>query len=94
MTDQNLSHYPAGVDIRGSITPEFAEILTPDAVNFVATLNRTFAGRHEELLQRRAQRLPWNSFQADSPRASSKRAAMLLKSTGRDGTAEGTYKSA
>ncbi len=24
MTDQNLSHYPAGVDIRGPVTPEFA----------------------------------------------------------------------
>src|SRR6266516_3073545 len=56
MTDQNLYHYPAGVDIRGPVTPEFAEILTPDAMNFVATLNRTFAGRREELLQRRAQR--------------------------------------
>jgi len=56
MTDQNLSHYPAGVEIRGSITPEFAEILTPDAMNFVAALARPFANRREELLQRRAQR--------------------------------------
>src|SRR5438128_1388488 len=56
MTDQNLSHYPAGVDIRGPVTPEFAEILTPDAMNLVATLVRAFADRREELLQRRAQR--------------------------------------
>src|SRR5215469_6958848 len=56
MTEQNLSHYPAGVEIRGSITPEFAEILTPDAMNFVAALARPFANRREELLQRRAQR--------------------------------------
>src|SRR5438876_6695521 len=56
MTDQNLSHYPAGVDTRGPVTPEFAEILTPDAMHFVATLIRAFADRREELLQRRAQR--------------------------------------
>src|SRR6266704_3657555 len=56
MTDQNLSHYPAGVDIRGPVTPEFAEILTPDAMNLVATLVRAFADRREELLQRRVQR--------------------------------------
>jgi len=44
------------IHITGAITPEFAEILTPEAVNFVATLARTFAGRREELLQKRAQR--------------------------------------
>lgn len=56
MANPNLSHYPQGVEIRGSITPEFAEILTPDAMNFVATLIRTFADRRESLLQRRVQR--------------------------------------
>ena len=56
MTNQNLSHYPPGVEIRGSITPEFAEIVTPDAMNFVATLIRAFADRRDGLLQRRAQR--------------------------------------
>ena len=40
MTNQS---YPEGVEIRGSITPEFAEILTPDAMHFVATLIRAFA---------------------------------------------------
>jgi malate synthase len=48
--------YPKGVEIRGSITPEFAEILTPDAMHFVATLIRAFADRRDMLLQRRAQR--------------------------------------
>jgi malate synthase len=48
--------YPAGIEISGHITPEFAEILTPEAVGFVATLVRAFSGRREELLQRRAQR--------------------------------------
>jgi malate synthase len=44
------------IEIIGSITPEFAEILTPEAMSFVATLVRAFAGRREELLQRRVQR--------------------------------------
>src|SRR2546421_675879 len=45
-----------GIEITEPITPEFAEILTPDAMHFVATLIRAFADRREELLQRRAQR--------------------------------------
>jgi malate synthase len=44
------------IQITGDITPEFEEILTPEAVTFVATLARTFAARREELLQKRAQR--------------------------------------
>jgi malate synthase len=44
------------IQITGSITPEFAEILTPEAISFVATLVRAFADRREELLQRRVQR--------------------------------------
>ena len=45
-----------GIEITEPVTPEFAEILTPDAMHFVATLVRAFASRREELLQRRAQR--------------------------------------
>ena len=41
MTNQN--YYPAGVEIRSTIAPEFAEIVTPDAMQFVATLIRAFA---------------------------------------------------
>src|SRR5258706_2236165 len=44
------------IEITEPVTPEFAEILTPDAIQFVATLVRTYADRREELLQRRAQR--------------------------------------
>src|ERR1700693_1579696 len=44
------------IQITGAVTPEFAEILTPEALNFVATLSRAFASRREELLQRRARR--------------------------------------
>ncbi len=42
--------------ITGAITPEFAEILTPEAVNFVATLARAFTKRRESLLQMRVRR--------------------------------------
>ena len=48
--------FPEGIEIKGPITPEFAEILTPEALGFVATLERAFSGRREELLQRRIQR--------------------------------------
>ncbi len=48
--------YAQGIEISGEITPEFAEILTPEAMNFVATLARAFEGRREELLARREQR--------------------------------------
>src|SRR5256714_3511663 len=48
--------YQEGIEIRGPITAEFAEILTPEAMAFVATLVRTFSGGREELLQRRVQR--------------------------------------
>ena len=44
------------VHITGVITPEFAEILTPEAVNFVATLSRAFSERRETLLQMRTRR--------------------------------------
>ncbi len=45
-----------GIEITEPVTPEFAEILTPNALQFVATLVRTFADRREELLRRRVQR--------------------------------------
>ena len=44
------------IEIVGPVTAEFAQVLTPDAMKFVATLVRTFAVRREELLQKRAQR--------------------------------------
>lgn len=45
-----------GIEITGPVTPEFAEILTPEAVDFVAKLARTFTGQRNELLQRRRDR--------------------------------------
>ncbi len=48
--------YGAGIEITGRITPEYAEILTPEAVAFAAKLQRAFGGRRTELLAKRAQR--------------------------------------
>jgi malate synthase len=45
-----------GVDIRGPVSGRFAEILTPEALAFVAGLHREFNPQREALLQRRAER--------------------------------------
>jgi malate synthase len=52
MTD-HLS--PDGVQVSAQITPEFAEILTPEAMRFVAKLEREFRERRHDLLNRRAE---------------------------------------
>jgi malate synthase len=48
--------YGPGIEITGRISPEYAQILTPEAVAFAARLQRAFGGRRDELLARRAQR--------------------------------------
>src|SRR5258705_6527930 len=52
------SHDPisAGVEVLGSITPAYAEILSPAALAFVARLHRQFENRRQDLLARRAAR--------------------------------------
>ncbi|MGE3161677.1 MAG: malate synthase A [Burkholderiales bacterium] len=47
---------PKGVSIAGRMTPEFAQILTPEALAFVAALHRQFEPRRRELMARRAAR--------------------------------------
>jgi malate synthase len=42
--------------VTGKVTPQFAEILTPDALAFVAKLHRQFEPRRQDLLARRAVR--------------------------------------
>src|SRR5580693_4844324 len=46
----------AGIVVRGPLEPRFAEILTPEALAFVAALHRKFDARRVELLQARAAR--------------------------------------
>jgi malate synthase len=48
--------YGPGIEISGSVTAEYAEILTPQAVAFAARLQRAFGSRRRELLARRAAR--------------------------------------
>ncbi|MDH4326609.1 MAG: malate synthase A, partial [Betaproteobacteria bacterium] len=50
------SPLPKGVVLRGAVTPAFAQILTPEALAFVATLHRKFEPRRQELLAARAAR--------------------------------------
>src|SRR5262245_46625633 len=45
-----------GVEFRGPAVPHSDEILTPEAVAFVAALCRRFEGTRQELLARRQQR--------------------------------------
>jgi malate synthase len=48
--------FAEGVEFTAPIPDEFTEILTPEAVAFVAKLSREFSGRVGELLARRAER--------------------------------------
>lgn len=54
--DLNHSLRAERIEVLGSVTPEFADVLTPEALRFVAQLVRRFSPRREELLQRRSQR--------------------------------------
>ncbi len=45
-----------GVVLRGAWSPEYATVLTREALDFVAKLARTFGGRREALLARRQER--------------------------------------
>jgi malate synthase len=52
---QNLT-FTSGVEVCGSITPQYAEILTPSALDFLARLSRAFEPRRRELLGARVRR--------------------------------------
>ncbi len=52
----SAGNLPAGVGIRGEMAPGFDEILTPDALAFVAKLQGAFGARREECLARRQER--------------------------------------
>ena len=44
------------LEIKGKLTPEFAEILTPEAQAFIGKLAREFTIRRDTLLQKRVMR--------------------------------------
>ncbi len=50
------------IEVLGPVTPEWAEILTPEALDFVAAIAREFEPRRQELLARRQER--WAALKA------------------------------
>ena len=50
---------PQGVAISAAVTAAFAEILSPEALGFVAKLHRKFESRRQELLAARAASRSW-----------------------------------
>jgi len=53
MDTEREQRYEEGVEFRASIPEEYADILTPEAVSFVAKLSREFGRRVEEILEKR-----------------------------------------
>src|SRR5829696_4837510 len=53
MDTESEQRYEEGVEFRASIPEEYADILTPEAVSFVARLSREFGRRVEEILEKR-----------------------------------------
>ncbi|MFQ5583241.1 MAG: malate synthase A, partial [Calditrichia bacterium] len=49
-------HLPDGIKITGKYRAEFAEILTPEAMEFVAKLQREFNNRRLDHLKKRVER--------------------------------------
>jgi malate synthase len=52
----NVTVEQGNARVLGKVTPQFAEILTPEALEFVALLHRKFEPRRQELLAKRAAR--------------------------------------
>jgi malate synthase len=52
----NKPHYSEGIEVLGTVSAAFATVLTPAALDFVATLHRAFDARRLALLGRREQR--------------------------------------
>ncbi|HSF47941.1 MAG TPA: malate synthase A, partial [Burkholderiales bacterium] len=48
--------YPQGVEVLAPVPPEYADVLTEDALGFVAQLARKFESRRQQLIERRAAR--------------------------------------
>src|SRR5438270_11657148 len=56
MAQPSVRDLPNGVEITGAIATGYDEILTPDALSFVAKLHRAFESRRRECLQHRQDR--------------------------------------
>jgi malate synthase len=53
MNEHAALRVPEGVEVVGKVSPAFADILTPEALEFIAKLQRRFGARREECLQKR-----------------------------------------
>ena len=53
MVRSSVRDFPDGIEITGAIATGYDEILTPNALSFVAKLHRAFEARRRECLQRR-----------------------------------------
>ena len=71
-----------GVAVTGDVTPAYAEILTADALAFVAKLARAFEGRRQELLAA-AGGAAGGDRRRDDCRTSCRRRARCARATGR-----------
>jgi malate synthase len=56
MAESSARDFPGGVEITGALATGYDEILTPDALSFVAKFHRAFESRRRECLQRRQDR--------------------------------------
>src|SRR5579859_3949344 len=56
MSSPSVSTLPEGVKITGGTSPEYARILTPEAIGFVAKLERAFRDTRADLLRHRVER--------------------------------------
>src|SRR5881398_2003744 len=56
MLQSSVRALPQGVEITGAIATGYDEILTPDALSFIAKLHRAFESRRRECLQHRQDR--------------------------------------
>jgi len=51
-----IDQFVTGIEVKGRITPEVKEILTPDAIQFISKLHELFNPRRIELLNKREKR--------------------------------------
>jgi len=56
MAQSSVRDLPEGLALTGAIATDYDEILTPDALSFVAKLHRAFESRRRKCLQRRQDR--------------------------------------
>jgi len=56
MTIQASIYYADGIEVNAPVSSRFAEILSPEAMRFIATLSRAFEAQRNVLLKKRSQR--------------------------------------